>query len=547
MTSKHFSFGAGRTMTILLTCPECGGNLKLADNMAGKKIKCPKCAKVFEAQADEPATITAEPPQPRKARLTTDVDDDEDMATEELDRPRPIARNIQRDPATEAVSTIIPYKNGRALAAYYLGVFSLIPCVGLLLGPAGLILGILGLRYVKAHPTAKGTGHAIAGIIMGGLTTLGNWGVGIALVVMFGLAVFSTKSSSVTPVSPAVTVTPGGPMAAGNLFDDVNLGQPLFASDRDLIDRNQKLNLWAEPGRIAALRVGKTVHALAFSPDGKSLAIATQLDLKLWNLNQGQSRTLPVLARSLSFSPDGTRLAVGQQEPRSVIELYNTQTLALERKLWEGRKEEAPDRMTFSPDGKLFVATAGPALNVWDTPTWQQRPRTIEDRELAQIVAFDFDRGTNTLAVAEKSAVLLFDPTTLTERSRLKGKQIGTAALAWSSNGTMLVTGAFWGDLDLWDAKQNSYLRRLNGPRSRIHSLAFTAEDRAIVAGAIIDGTITVFDVASGKQLNTRKVDAEGKQLTAFAISPDRKTLVSGSSGGIVKAWDVTALAGPAK
>src|SRR5690349_5342595 len=39
---------------------------------------------------------------------------------------------------------LIPYRNPRALTGYYLGVFSLIPCVSLFLGPAALILGLLG-------------------------------------------------------------------------------------------------------------------------------------------------------------------------------------------------------------------------------------------------------------------------------------------------------------------------------------------------------------------------------------------------------------------
>ena len=539
-------------MTILLTCPECSGKLQVADSVVGKKIKCPKCSKVFTAPTEEQAAITAEPPPPVQEGITTDATDDDKIVSEELDRPRKRVRDIRRDPAEEAVSTIIPYKNGRALAAYYLGVFSLIPCVGLLLGPAGLILGILGLRYVKAHPTAKGTGHAIAGIILGGLTTLFNWGGLIAAVIMGGWAAYSTNSST---VNPSVTVVPRTPMAADNRpkpaadnrpkpAAEVNLGQPLFASNRDLTDPNQRLNISPEPGRVAALRVGTTVHALAFSPDGKTLAIANQTDLKLWNLDQGQSRTIPVLARSLAFSPDGTRLAVGQGGQRSVIELYNTQTLALVRKLFEGPQEQAPDRMTFSPDIRLFVATAGPTINVWETATWQLRPHAVEDRELAQILGFAFDRDTKTLAVAVKKAVLLHDPATMKERSRLQGQPIGTAALAWSADGTMLVTGAFWGDLDLWDVKQGKFIRRLQGPHSRIHSLVFTSDDKAVVAGSMVEGSITVSDVASGKQISSRKVD-EGKQLTAFAVSPDRKTLVSGSSGGLVKVWNLSALRGP--
>ncbi|HEY1860917.1 MAG TPA: DUF4190 domain-containing protein [Gemmataceae bacterium] len=95
-------------------------------------------------------------PRRRRRRDFDDEDDDDDYEQE------------------SPVSTIIPYKNAMALAAYYCGVFSLIPCLGGLLGPAAFVLGILGLRYVRKHPTAHGTGHAITGIILGGITGLAH-------------------------------------------------------------------------------------------------------------------------------------------------------------------------------------------------------------------------------------------------------------------------------------------------------------------------------------------------------------------------------------
>jgi len=64
---------------------------------------------------------------------------------------------------------LIPYKNVQALFAYYLGVFSLIPCIGIPLGIAALVLGIRGLKYAKLHPETKGKAHAWAGIILGTL------------------------------------------------------------------------------------------------------------------------------------------------------------------------------------------------------------------------------------------------------------------------------------------------------------------------------------------------------------------------------------------
>lgn len=179
-------------MPISLNCPQCNGKLRVADNLVGKKIKCPKCAALLPVVAPEDGAIAAKPVSAKNERIaaTIPLDDQRDDEDEPV-RPRKIARNIRQDSASDAVSTIIPYKNGRALAAYYLGVFSFIPCVGLLLGPAALVLGILGFRYVKANQTAHGTGHAIAGIIMGTLTTLINWGLVVAGIIMGGIAAFN--------------------------------------------------------------------------------------------------------------------------------------------------------------------------------------------------------------------------------------------------------------------------------------------------------------------------------------------------------------------
>ncbi|MCW5777663.1 MAG: hypothetical protein KIS87_14600 [Phycisphaeraceae bacterium] len=75
-------------------------------------------------------------------------------------------------PDDGAISTIIPFRNGPALAAYYTAVLSLIPGVGLLAGPAALALGIAGLRLRTREPHRKGAVHAWIGIIVGVLVTV---------------------------------------------------------------------------------------------------------------------------------------------------------------------------------------------------------------------------------------------------------------------------------------------------------------------------------------------------------------------------------------
>ena len=90
-------------------------------------------------------------------------------------------RPIPAGPGDGSFEGLIPYKNTCALIGYYFGVFSLIPCLGAALGPAALILGILGLVHAGRHPEAKGKVHAWVGIILGGLVILAH----VALVVVW--------------------------------------------------------------------------------------------------------------------------------------------------------------------------------------------------------------------------------------------------------------------------------------------------------------------------------------------------------------------------
>ena len=82
--------------------------------------------------------------------------------------PPPMAMNPAAPAPDSGVSTIIPYKNPKALIAYYLGVFSLIPFIGMFLGITAFILGLQGLKFARTHPGAKGKAHAWIGILVGG-------------------------------------------------------------------------------------------------------------------------------------------------------------------------------------------------------------------------------------------------------------------------------------------------------------------------------------------------------------------------------------------
>ena len=76
--------------------------------------------------------------------------------------------------APSGLAVLVPYKNVCALIGYYLAVFSLIPCVGVLLGIPAVILGILGVRRAKVHPDARGKVHAWFAIIFASVCVAAN-------------------------------------------------------------------------------------------------------------------------------------------------------------------------------------------------------------------------------------------------------------------------------------------------------------------------------------------------------------------------------------
>jgi len=79
---------------------------------------------------------------------------------------------------------IIPKDNPMALIGYYVGMASLIPCLGCITGPIAIILGIIGAIKANSNPAIGGMGHAITAIVLG-LVGGTIWGVLISIAGMF--------------------------------------------------------------------------------------------------------------------------------------------------------------------------------------------------------------------------------------------------------------------------------------------------------------------------------------------------------------------------
>jgi WD40 repeat protein len=112
-------------------------------------------------------------------------------------------------------------------------------------------------------------------------------------------------------------------------------------------------------------------------------------------------------------------------------------------------------------------------------------------------------------------------------RTTLKGS---SHPFAFRADGRMLVSDCADG-IKLWEVASGKESATLKG---RTLSVAITSDGKTIAAGNE-DGTITIFDVATGKP---RVFKGRPERIRALAFSADGKTLVSGDEQ-TVTVWDV--------
>ena len=283
--------------------------------------------------------------------------------------------------------------------------------------------------------------------------------------------------------------------------------------------------------RLGKGRVSRSDRAVAFSPDGRSLAVATTIGVWLYDLEDRSRLTLlPVeRAQAVAYTTDGTTLVLGSPQG---IELWDVATGTRTAALGGNARIEA---MALSPDGgTLATGTGGSRIDLWNLATGSLLATTL-DGHTSEVSSVSFSpRGTVLVAGERDGSVRLWDLATGANTVTFRhGEEI--RSVSFSADGATVASASRDGSVKLWDVATEALFLVLEARGLQVFSVSYSP-DPAILASGTSHGTVEVWNLARAK-IYTHS--GQGGFVESVAFSPDGRILASATEGSVFL-WDLT-------
>ncbi|MFD7710553.1 helix-turn-helix domain-containing protein [Streptomyces sp. NPDC059786] len=254
---------------------------------------------------------------------------------------------------------------------------------------------------------------------------------------------------------------------------------------------SQGVRLWHErSGESRVVVKSRAAGRIRLSPDGRTLAVEERSGLQLWDVATRSIRTTLDAGKGVvdvAFSPDGRTVAIaGYESPTRLWDAATGDlraTLTDENEIWS---------LAFSPDGRVLATGSDKGIRLWDTTTAKARAVTLaDDTKFGLYLAFspDNSRVLAAMGINDADHVQLWDVTTGRTRARLDADD--SAYMAFSPDGRILAVSNDDGQIFLWDTATGRP-RTVLTDRGSVYALMFSPDGRSLAVGT--DTAVRLWD-----------------------------------------------------
>jgi WD40 repeat protein len=289
--------------------------------------------------------------------------------------------------------------------------------------------------------------------------------------------------------------------------------------------------------RLRTLNPGESqspgAHAVAFAPDGKTLAVGGYLGhVFFYDPSNGKLKGTfdePALASPrLAYTPDGSVLVVGHEQ--AGVMLYDVKA-GKRLDVLKPTKGASLHGFDLSGDGKTLALITSDEVSFWDLPTRKLRKAIGHEApdattDFAAVACFP---AAPVAAVSGGKALnhrtTFFNLKTLRPTGELAfeagpvpnlSNEPTIKVLRFSPDGRVLASGPSAGvhdrtPLSLWDVATGERLGALAGPTKGVTEIAFSADGRRVAASSH-DNMVRVWELPDGAAKGTAKAKARARR-----------------------------------